>query len=370
MNWNPLEGIFVDTLNREGQTITCHDKNIRCFFRRNSDEMSIRDSVILYYVWDSPIDPGNIYQYNNNNYLILNKETEECNIYRKSHAVRCNGSLRNLTRPINKLYIYCPNIVHTLAAGGETLSIIDGNTTFQTEVSKESRKLQINDIFCEYGRTWQIQNLYEIDGILHITAQVTADVDLVYSLAFLEPIDDTAYVGDLIDITSVIRVNDTVCPDAYINYSAYGSGVSYSLVDSSNRKHVRVKSVGTLTITVTGSCDGQTFQIRKQVKVTTATVELTATIDGADTPYAGISNTYTATILDGTTDVTSNAAITWSFDGDYYKSTIVQNADNPAIATIKPDTSAQGKTITIKLVATYNGAEITTTKTIKPRGMF
>lgn len=367
---NATKSQFNETLKREGRTITCHNQEIKCFFRKNPEEMSIRDSVILYYPKDAAIDCGNIYQYRNCHYLIMNKETAENDVYCKSHAVRCNGFIRNLTTPMEKTYIYCSGLLNTLAAQDTFLSIIDGNTVFQTEANEESRKAQINDKFNQFGRTWQIQNIYEIDGILHLSCQIVEDVEEVYTVEFINDVSDNYYVGDIVNITACAKINGIVCTDAQLSYRISGGNIIW-LSNSDNLKTIRLRN-DSITVRIVATLDGNVFEMRHSITVNEIPAAITATISGADQAYAGLDETYTLSVMQGTSDITSKVSgITWAFVGNYYNSKLTPVADNPAQAVLRPDSSsAVGKTLTIQATVTYNGSSVSTTKSVLAKGLF
>lgn len=371
---NATKSQFNEVMKREGKTITCHGNEIKCFFRKNPEDMSIRDSIILYYPKDAAIDCGNIYQYRNCHYLIMNKETAENDVYCKSHAVRCNGFIRNLTTPMAKTYIYCSGMLNTLAAQDTFLSIIDGNTVFQTEANEESRKAQINDKFNQFGRTWQIQNIYEIDGILHLSCQIVEDLKEVYTLEPLVEFQEEYYIGQTVDLTHKLYVNGISCEDADIRY-AYVGNINNNFAWNTSikgRTKVQLTAISSYKFKITATCDNVTISEYVTFSSISRNTAITATISGADQAYAGLDETYTLSVMQGTSDITSKVSgITWAFVGDSYKSKLTPVADNPAQAVLRPDSSsAVGKTLTIQANVTYNGNTVSATKSVLAKGLF
>lgn len=365
---------FNETMKREGRTITCHGNEIKCFFRKNPEEMSIRDSIILYYDKNAAIDCGNIYQYRDCNYLIMNKETAENDIYCKSHAVRCNGFIRNLTTEMEKTYIYCSGLLNTLAAQDTFLSIIDGNAVFQTEANEESRKAQINDKFNQFGRSWQIQNIYEIDGILHLSCQIVEDVEEVYMLGHLVEFQEEYYLGATVDLTHKLYINGILCDDAQIRYAYVGNSNNTFSWNTSTKGRTKVvlTAITNYKFKVIATCDNVTISKDIIFKTIERNTAVTATIIGDSEAYAGISTTYNLSVTQGTTDITNKVSdITWAFVGDSYKSKLTPVSDNPAQAVLVADSSsAVGKTLTIKATAIYNGNSISATKEVIAKGLF
>ncbi len=62
------------------------------------------------------------------------------------------------------------------------MSAISGNMEFITEFNKLSQKIQVNDTFNEFGRTFKVDNMYYKDGILYLVTKVTLDEKLYEKL--------------------------------------------------------------------------------------------------------------------------------------------------------------------------------------------
>ena len=139
----------------------------------------------------------------NDNFLRLQKSYLFSDIAHKVAAYKAQHpeaplirlGIGDVTRPLAPAIIEALHkATDEMAAQDTFLSIIDGNTVFQTEANEESRKAQINDKFNQFGRTWQIQNIYEIDGILHLSCQIVEDLKEVYTVEF---INDVSIIIDI-----------------------------------------------------------------------------------------------------------------------------------------------------------------------------
>ena len=177
--YTPLENVFADTMAREGKSITAviSGKTFTAFFRRCDDGQSTEDRIMLYYGVDAPVDQGSLIQYGRKTYVLVNKETEENTCYYKSFAIACNGILNTNNRTVKNVPVYGYDMKNGLASVNNTISVINGNMEFITEITDAVKVAKINDIFNTYGRTFNIKNIYQKDGLFHIIAEVYANVN-------------------------------------------------------------------------------------------------------------------------------------------------------------------------------------------------
>lgn len=175
----PLENVFADTMAREGKSITAviSGKTFTAFFRRCDDGQSTEDRIMLYYEVDAPVDQGSLIQYGRKTYVLVNKETEENTCYYKSFAIACNGILNTNNRTVKNVPVYGYDMKNGLASVNNTISVINGNMEFITEITDAVKVAKINDTFNTYGRTFNIKNIYQKDGLFHIIAEVYANVN-------------------------------------------------------------------------------------------------------------------------------------------------------------------------------------------------
>lgn len=82
---------FDAALQREGKTVVDHSGlEHTVLFRRNSDKNQIAEYVTIFHTADSGIVPGYTLERNNRYFLVLNAESPENAVYRRSDAVLCN----------------------------------------------------------------------------------------------------------------------------------------------------------------------------------------------------------------------------------------------------------------------------------------
>ena len=177
--YTPLENVFADTMEREGKSITAviSGKTFIAFFRRCDDGQSTEDRIMLYYGVDAPVDQGSLIQYGRKTYVLVNKETEENTCYYKSFAIACNGILNTNNRTVKNVPVYGYDMKNGLASVNNTISIVNGNMEFVTEITDTVKVLAIDDTFNLYGRTFKVDNIYQKDGLFHIIAEVYANVN-------------------------------------------------------------------------------------------------------------------------------------------------------------------------------------------------
>lgn len=177
--YTPLENVFADTMEREGKSITAviSGKTFIAFFRRCDDGQSTEDRIMLYYGVDAPVDQGSLIQYGRKTYVLVNKETEENTCYYKSFAIACNGILNTNNRTVKNVPVYGYDMKNGLASVNNTISIVNGNMEFVTEITDTVKVLAIDDTFNIYGRTFKVDNIYKKDGLFHIIAEVYANVN-------------------------------------------------------------------------------------------------------------------------------------------------------------------------------------------------
>lgn len=152
--YTPLENVFADTLAREGKSITAviSGKTFTAFFRRCDDGQSTEDRIMLYYEVDAPVNQGSLIQYGKKTYVLVNKETEENTCYYKSFAIACNGILNTNNRTVKNVPVYGYDLKNGLTSVNNTISIVNGNMEFVTEITDTVKVLAIDDTFNIYGR--------------------------------------------------------------------------------------------------------------------------------------------------------------------------------------------------------------------------
>ena len=227
---NVLSDIFEETMRREHHTATTFTtgEEFDCFFRRNNDNLNEHDTMIMYYRIDAPVQTGSLICFEGNTYLALNRETMENNVYYKSALARTNGVVNTHSLSAIGLPFYSTTLNNATATNGTNLSIIDGNSEMLTEDCEVSRCLAINDLFNEWSRTWKITNLFYIDGICHVIAEVTANSEPKYDYRVaLSPLASLhVSQGDSDKLVATAYINDNKIASAAITFSSSNDEVA------------------------------------------------------------------------------------------------------------------------------------------------
>lgn len=228
--YTPLENVFAATMEREGKIVIAwsNGKKFTAFFRRCNNGESTEDRITVYYGVDAPVEQGSLIQHGKKTYILINKETEENTCYYKSYGIATNGILNNHYGTVRDVPIYGYDMKDGLAHTNTAFAIINGGMEFITEITDNVKKLNVNDTFNMYGRTFQVDNIYMKDGLFHIIGRVTTnkpDPTLtpnpkpeVYT-AMIEVDTNTIKVGEYKTFSA--KVIDTSGDDVTSDYSEH-----------------------------------------------------------------------------------------------------------------------------------------------------
>lgn len=160
-----LLNMFNKSMEREHQTVIVHytGETFDCFFRKSNDNTNQKDTMIMYYYSDAPVNVGTLISFRGKTFLVLNKETTENDIYCKSAIIKTTGKINTHNLAVLDLPVYNESINNANASVTTHITVIDGNVNLLTEDNEISRQLKVNDLFNEFGRTWKISNLFYVD---------------------------------------------------------------------------------------------------------------------------------------------------------------------------------------------------------------
>ena len=228
---NVLSEIFDYSMRHESKTITekYSGETFKAFFRKSNDGQQTKDSMTMYYYHDAPVSIGSIISFAGNDYLLLNKETWENDVYFKSAVIRCNGVINNHGLTVFDLPCFAESVSSATASENNNISIINGSMEILTSDCSASRALNIDDTFNEWGRTWKIENLYYIDGICHIVIVVNVsivDPTINYRLELSALSILNVAPGDSAQLTATAYINDREIEDAEIVFSSSDDSVA------------------------------------------------------------------------------------------------------------------------------------------------
>ena len=231
--YNVLNDTFNQTIQREGITVSTFigHNEFQCFFRRLSDGTNQTDTMTMFYSKDTPVQAGTIIIVNGENFICLNCETIENTVYKKSAVRRCNGTISTQDTEVIGMPFYGTGISGAFPSSGGTsvkyMSMINGETEIITEDCELSRKLEINDRFNSWGRTWSIENIFYINGIVTIYAKVQADTDITfaYNIQFNDINASGYHIGDSVSLDAYPTINGHIT-DGYLTYTSNNTDVA------------------------------------------------------------------------------------------------------------------------------------------------
>lgn len=168
---------FFDALRREGKSIvTYYNRDvIPCIFRINEDGNNPTDRSRIFYDISAPVKQGQIIEYKNKKYLILNQETAENDVYYKSSIVETNAELKwTIDNVIYKMPFYAGNLISPLPDTNNVISSIDGNIEVITEDNNRSRLITLNTNVEMLGGVYQVVNYLYKSGLTYLYVKRTA----------------------------------------------------------------------------------------------------------------------------------------------------------------------------------------------------
>lgn len=300
---------YKRTMEREGKILTTYTggTEFKAFFRINNDNENQRETIVIYYDVTAPVRPGTLVMYGYGVYLALNRETVENDVYYKSTLVKCNGVYNENSGAVMNIPFYSDNMKYSVSVGNNTITMLNGNIEIITEENSLSKKIAIDQKFNEFGRTFNVCNLYSMDGILHIIAEVYSNMTPTYTYSVV--IDGTPTTslktGETVQLTATTYMGETITTGATLSWTS--SDNTIATVDGTGL--VTCVSEGTATITCTW--------VEQDVKET-ATINISNNEPVTPTGYIykisgntnlknGFSRTYTLTVTDSSgNDITSS----------------------------------------------------------------
>ena len=173
---NETERSFRRVMEREGKTVTIWGTNdkIRVFFRRFSDNRQKRNTVTIYYDKNTDIVQGSIFQINGANFIVINRETPENEVYRRSTCLQCNGFLTTKSGTVRGIPFYSGLLDDSTGTEyNQFTTVVDGKMELITNTGL-TENLVLDDKFNAFGRTWKITNFIYVENLLLVSCEMTA----------------------------------------------------------------------------------------------------------------------------------------------------------------------------------------------------
>lgn len=313
---------YKRTMEREGKILTTYTDGakFKAFFRINNDNENQRETIVIYYDVTAPVRPGTLVMYGYGVYLALNRETVENDVYYKSTLVKCNGVYNENCGAVMNIPFYSDNMKSSVSVGNGTITMLNGNIEIITEENSLSKKIKIDQKFNEFGRTFNVCNLYSMDGILHIIAEVYSNMTPSYTYSIV--IDGTPTTslktGETVQLTATTYMGETISTGATLDWTS--SDNTIATVDGTGL--VTCVSEGTAIITCTWVEQDVKETVSINVSDSSEPVTPTGntyTISGNTNLKNGFSRTYTLTITDSSgNDITSSQNdYSWNIVSDF-----------------------------------------------------
>ena len=356
---------YKRTMEREGKILTTYTggAEFKAFFRINNDNEKQRETIVIYYDVTAPVRPGTLVMYGYGVYLALNRETVENDVYYKSTLVKCNGVYNENSGAVMNIPFYSDNMKSSVSIGNSTITMLNGNIEIITEENSLSKKIKIDQKFNEFGRTFKVCNLYSMDGILHIIAEVYSDMTPTYTYSVV--IDGTPITslktGETVQLTATTYMGETITTGATLDWTS--SDNTIATVDGTGL--VTCVSEGTAMITCTWveqDVNG-TASINVSNSEPVTPTGYTYTISPTSSLRVGVSKTYKLTITDSSgNDITSSQNdYSWNIVSDFVNQFQQVVTDNKIKLTVENE-DLIGETFVLQVLV---GTEVKISQTIE-----
>ena len=309
---NTLQKQFCDALKREGKNITTFytSESVKCLFRKNNDNNNVDNHIMIFYEITAPIKQGMLLTYGGKQYLTLNQESVENDIYYKSALIECNLLLPVKTKTIAR---YIPSYIGDLSSPGivrgNVITVQDGTGEILTEATEDTMNISTdNNTVNIIGGYYDVVSQYYRNGISYITIE-----------RGLKPVDTYTFdiTADNFNVETRSSVTLSLIPK---KNDEIVSGQTFTLI-SSNDEVATVDKSGTVSfltegsVTITGTWVEQNIADTITFVVTQAAQSYTITISGSDALIIGGSKkTYTPTLLDSVNQAVIGWTAVWTIN--------------------------------------------------------
>lgn len=348
---NTLQKQFSDALKREKKFVTTYYNNetVPCLFRRLEDNKNTTNYIQIFYSVDSPIKQGQIITYGGKNFITLNQETVENNVYYKSSLIECNTTLEIV---VNQRMQHIPCYAGDLLSPGlvvsNTISVVDGNIELITESTDDVNAIKFDTAFKILGGTYEIINRYIKSGLTYLYVQRTTSIPEKEPVFEVELTSDAQYEMDTTTtLTPVATIDGVLDDDAIFTWSS--SDKTIATVDEDGL----VTFIGAGNVTITVEYNGVTDRVHILVVDAPPAEAFTLSLS-ATKNYLWIEDsvTITATLKDSSGSVVDfvpvwTFAITDNYDGEIEKLTITGTATKVVKVSTPDDWSLLGETVTV-----------------------
>lgn len=354
-------------------TAVTQAQDFNVVFRKNNDGLEDRDSSIIYYEIDAPVEIGTLLQYKGKYYIVLNKETAENDVYYKSAIQQTDGILNLNTGTVTGLRIICLKTTSISSASDGTMILLSGDLELILEDNSDSKRLTIGGTFNEYGGTYKKKNIMSKNGICHLYCERTADeqptinyrlVLGAYNKAYQIPSSPESGIG-VTKLETTAYMNDQIVFNPTIEWL------------SSNNDVATIAQDGTVTFIKAGIVKFTARWTEHDVEVTTDEITVTESEPEVNPWTLSITSRYSKMYTNKDivfTFVTKNDGVKEHLDGlqyeitsDYSFTFVTEKFDTTAnTLTLKTtDNGAIGKKFTLRVYHTAKKLEATKDVTVE-----
>ena len=359
---------FDKVMKREGKIMTAvtAGADFKVIFRKNADGLEDRDTSIIYYPIDAPINTGTLLKYKNKYYIALNKETAENDVYFKSAIQQTDGILNLNSGSVTGIPMICNKTTSISSTSDGTMILLNGNLELILASDSASECLSLGNTFNEYGGTYKIKNILRKNGICHLYCERTADEQPTINYRLVLGSYEKAYqMPNTTQLTVFAYENDTIVENPTIQWT------------SSNHEVATISDNGTVTFVTAGTVTFTASWAEHDVEVTTDEITVTESEPEVNPWTLSITTRYSKMYINKDTVftfVTKNNGTTEHLDGleyeiisDYNFTFDIESFDSAEnTLTLKTtDSNANGKTFTLRVYHTAKKLEATKDITVE-----
>lgn len=267
---------FYDTLRREGQSITDYfaDVQYQVFFKsKKSDDISA-EQVRIYYAKDCGIAVGTVFTYQSKQYIVINQDSAESNIFATSIATQATQKLlcggKYIPFAVGELQDVNPD-------GTSTISTVDGSIAVYTGDNEYFRAVSVNNTYVAFGGTYKVINTFYNNNIGYLYLTRTANAPVDYSVRY-DGLTDFSMDAPVQQLDFKACENNMEIPNVVLDYS------------SSDTTIATVDTKGIVTFLTAGIVDIAATWTEHSVSETA-----TLTVTAADTQSMTCNITYSGT---------------------------------------------------------------------------
>lgn len=240
---------FQRVLEREGKVVTktLTQEEIKVLFREVKGSSGER--ITIYYTYDTDLKKGDIVNYKGYNYMLINENSIQSDVFKVSALKRCTVRLNIAGR-------YIPMVIASnLSSNNLGASIVD-NIGLVTTDTDDIKAIEKNTQYICFGSTYKVVNIFYNDGLAYI--YLTRTGDALYGHQTIEYYGSTSFKleNGKVQLRFVVytTTDKITWSEADIKYTS--SNLNYAEIDKDGWLTPKKKGV----ITITATCGDLTLK--------------------------------------------------------------------------------------------------------------